>query len=537
MKTHKSTIWIPVLILIGIGILLCSALSAKGNKSANTGNRDSKKAYFNVLDFGTLPNETGDASKGINAAIQAAKCVGGGIVYIPAGNYTCGPIELVSNLELYIEAGAVLNFPAQNLPFTKGRNQSIDCLTPVPLIGGHDLENVTIKGSGTITTNNAEWMKLKPRYGGSAAGVNWANLLKSLEKKTPATEEEYQQAATELRPPFIQVMNCKNVTMEGIHIIGSPMWPVHILYSENVVVHGISINTYPGVHTGGIYLDSSSYIRISDCFIETGDDGIVIKSGKDADGLRVNKPTENVAVTNCTVRRAHGAVTLGSEIAGGLRNIVVSNMICEGTQIGIRIKSRRGRGGFIEDVRFDNWSMENMGEAIVVTNYYSMEGEVYDGDTTTVSNRTPVFRNIAISNISINHAKKVLSIDGLPEMPIEGLRITDLIASGKAGMTASNTLSMELHNVQINAEKGPAFFVTKSQDTELDNVSAQKPVANTPVICIESSKRTIVRNCKAFQGTDIFLSSGADQLKDITLSGNVTGDVAKISEDISLAGN
>ena len=325
-------------------------------------------AFFNVLDYGAKNDGSPNASKGINDAIQAARAAGGGTVFIPAGNYTCGPIKLVSNLELYIEAGAVLKFPARNLPFTKGRNQGIECLAPVPLIGGKNLENVTIKGRGTITTSNTAWMKLKPRYGGSAAGPNWEKLLESLEKKTPATKEEYLKAAKELRPPFIQVMNCRNVIIEGIHIIGSPMWPVHILYSTNVVVQDIIVNTFPGVHTGGIYLDSSNFVRISDCFIETGDD---------ADGLRVNRPTENVTITNCTIRRAHGAVTLGSETAGGLKNIVVSNIVCEDTQIGIRIKSRRGRGGYIKDVRFNNWAMENVGQAINVTNFYSMEGEVY----------------------------------------------------------------------------------------------------------------------------------------------------------------
>lgn len=514
-----------------MGLLFYAGISWSQAPSVPLKPNDAKKAFYNVLDYGTLQDGTGDASKGINAAIQDAKAAGGGIVYIPAGNYTCGPIELISNLELYIEAGATLKFPAQNLPFTKGRNQSIECLTAVPLIGGHDLHNVTIKGGGILTTNNAEWMKLKPRYGGSAAGVNWANLLQSLENKTPATEDEYLKAASELRPPFIQVMNCKNVEIEGIHIIGSPMWPVHILYSENVVVHAITIDTYPGVHTGGIYLDSSSYIRISDCFIQTGDDGIVIKSGKDADGLRVNRPTENVTITNCTVRLAHGAVTLGSETAGGLRNIVVSNMICDGTQVGIRIKSRRGRGGYIEDVRFNNWTMENVKEAIVITNYYAMEGEVYKGDTTVISNRTPIFRNIALSNITVNHAKTVLSIDGLPEMPIEGLRISDLIASGTTGLKASNTLDLELHNVRINTEKGPAFTVRNSKETELDNVSTSKPLVHTPVIRIESSPGAIVRNCKTYSGTDIFLSTAPNQLKDIVLIGNVTGTAKKAVEE------
>jgi len=155
MKTEKKRSLKQILYLISL--LLFSNLLWSQTQSTSTTISDSKKAFFNVLDYGTQRDGTEDASKGINAAIQAAKAVGGGIVYIPAGNYTCGPIELVSNLELYIEAGATLKFLAQNLPFTKGRNQSIECLTAIPLIGGHDLENVTIKGGGTITTSNAEW--------------------------------------------------------------------------------------------------------------------------------------------------------------------------------------------------------------------------------------------------------------------------------------------------------------------------------------------------------------------------------------------
>jgi polygalacturonase len=345
--------------------------------------------YLNVLDFGAKNDGSARSTEAINAAIKSAKASGGGTVYIPAGEYVTGPIELVSNLVLYIEAGATLRFPAEPLPFTKGRHQGIECITPVPLIGGHDLENVTITGRGTITTSNAEWMKIKGRSPGSAAGPNWANLLKSLEVKTPASEEEYQNTAPELRPAFIRTMNSKNVLIEGIHIIGSAMWPIHLLYTENAVVHDVIIETYPGVHTGGIYVDSGKDIRISDCYIETGDDGIVIKSGKDADGLRVNRPTENVTITNCTIHRAHGAVVLGSEIAGGIRNVVVSNITCDGTQMGIRIKSRRGRGGYIEDVRFNNWTMRNVGQAISVTNFYMMEGEKKT-DEEPVSVRTPL---------------------------------------------------------------------------------------------------------------------------------------------------
>jgi polygalacturonase len=436
----------------------------------------------------------------------------------------------VSNMILHIEAGATLRFPAVRLPFTRGRNQGIECLTPVPLIGGHNLENVSIIGRGIITTNNADWMKIMGRSPGSAAGPNWAHLLESLERKTPASEEEYLKAAPELRPPLIQMMNCKNVLIEGIHIVGSAMWPIHLLYTENAVVDHVTVETYPGIHTGGIYIDSSHDIRISNCSIETGDDGIVLKAGKDADGLRVNRPTENIAIINCTVRRAHGAVVLGSEIAGGIRNVVASNITCDSTQIGIRIKSRRGRGGTIENVRFSNWTMDHVGQAISVTNFYTMEGEKRTSDEP-VSIRTPIFRNIAISGITISHTRVAVNIDGLPEMPIEALRLTDVIASAQIGLKASNTLALELHNVQVNAVNGPALLVRNSEQLVLDDASTRKPLADSPVIRLDKCPGAVVRNCKAIKGTGTFLSVAPGELSDILLIGNVLGSAKKQTDE------
>jgi parallel beta-helix repeat protein len=496
------------------------------------GSSMSAAQVFNVLDYGARNDGSTRATEAIRAAIQAVKAAGGGTVYIPAGKYICGPFELVSNMVLHVEAGATLQFPAERLPFTRGRNQSIECITPVPLIGAHNLENVTITGRGVITTNNADWMKLMPRLPGSAAGPNWAHLLESLEHKTPASEEEYMKAAPELRPPFIQMMNCKNVLIEGIHIIGSPMWPIHLLYTENAIVDHVIVETCPGVHTGGIYLDSSRDIRISDCYIDSGDDGIVLKAGKDADGLRVYRPTENVSITNCTVHRAHGAVVLGSETAGGIRNVVASNITCDNTQIGVRIKSRRGRGGIIEDVRFSNWTMEHVGQAISVTNYYTMEGEKRTG-VEPVSARTPIFRNIAISEMTINHARVAVNIDGLPEMPIEGLRISDVIASAKVGFKASNTMALELHDVQVNAEDGPDFLIRNSKKLDMDDIAALKPPANSPVIRLDDCPGAVVRNCRASEGTGTFLSIAPGELTDILLVGNVLNPAKKQTEEIA----
>ena len=438
---------------------------------------------FNVLDYGAHPDGSTNSTEAFRSAIQAAKAAGGGTVFVPAGNYVTGPIELVSDLVFQIDAGATLRFPAARLPFTKGRQQGIECLTPVPLIGGHDLHNVTVTGRGLLTTDNAAWLKLMPRTRasaddpGSANGPNWERLLQDLEVKTPAPDEDYQKAAPELRPSFVRFMDSTNILVEGIHFVGSPMWTIHLLYSDNAVVQDVIIETYPGVHTDGIAVDSSRNVRIANCYIDTGDDGIVLKSGKDADGRRVNRPTENVSIVNCTVHHAHGAVTLGSEIAGGIRNVVADNITCQGTAIGVRIKSRRGRGGMVEDVRFNNWTMEDVGEAINVTTDYQMEGETKSTEEP-VSERTPVFRNIAISGMTIKRAKLAIDIVGLPEMPISGLRISDVIASVKSGLRASYTKAMELHHVQVNAESGPAFLVQDSRELELDGVATRQPLAD-----------------------------------------------------------
>ncbi len=482
--------------------------------------------YFNVVDYGAVRDGSALSTDAFRAAIQAVKAAGGGTVFVPAGNYITGPIEMVSNMVLHLDAGATVRFPAAHLPFTEGREQGIECLTPVPLIGGRNLHDVAVIGQGILTTSNEDWLNLlgRPEKNtaagpGSVFGPDWRRLLEALEQHSPAPKELYEKAAPHLRPSFLRFMDSTNVLVQGVHFIGSPMWTVHILYSTKVVVDGVTIDTYPGVHTDGIAVDSSSDVRISNSFINTGDDGIVIKSGKDADGLRVNRPTENVTVTNCNVYHAHGAVVLGSEIAGGIRDLVASNITCHGTQIGVRIKSRRGRGGSVENVRFDNWTMEDVPVGINVTNYYIMEGEKRTS-IEPVSNRTPVFRDIAISNMTITGSKVPIEVEGLPEMPITGLRISDVIASGKMGMEGFNTSGMELHNVRINAESGPAFLVRDSKELELDDVTSSKPLADMPVIRLNRCPGTIIRDSRAFPGTGTFLSVIPGELQTLVLEAN-----------------
>jgi polygalacturonase len=485
--------------------------------------------YFNILDYGARNDGSTSATSAFRAAIQAAQKAGGGTVYVPAGNYVTGPIEMVSNLTLFFDAGAIVRFPAAVLPLTPGRQQGIETLTPTPLIGGHDLENVAVIGHGVLTTNNADWMRLHTRAlrsvadAGSANGEQWEHLLKALEAEQPISRQEYEAAASELRPSFVRFMNSRNIRIDGLRFIGSSMWTIHLLYSENAVVENLVIEAYPGVHADGIVVDSSRFVRLQNNYIDAGDDGLVIKAGKDRDGLRVNRPTEDVAISNCTVHHAQAALAIGSETSGGVRNLVASNITVKDTVNGIHLKSRRGRGGIVEDIRFNNWTMENVGQAITISDAgYQMEGEAPDLGEGAVTQRTPRFRNIAISHVTINGAQGLISVSGIPEMPITSVRISDVTGTGRRGMIGMYTDDLELHNVQLNVAAGPVFAVTRSANLELDHVSSRKPLHDVPLIRLEGTPGAIVRNSKAFPGTGVFVSVPEGELKDVILRENVT---------------
>jgi len=509
----------------------------------------SGRQLFNIADYGAKKDGSAPATEAFRQAIQAAKATGGGTIYVPPGKYTSGPIELFSNMTLDIDAGARVEFPVAELPFTKGRYLGVETLSPMPLIGGTGVENVTVTGRGILTTGDYEaWRKAYPAAyqeylklhkgvistGGSEAfsanGPRWDHLLKVLEAGHPVSEEEYRLAAAELRPSFICFMNAKNVLVEDVRIIGAPMFVVHLLYTENATVRNVMIQTYPGPHANAIVADSSRFVHISDSYIDTGDDGIVLKSGKDADGIHVNRPTEHVTITNCTVHHAHGAVVIGSETGGSVRNVVASNITAIDTENGIRIKSRRGRGGTVEDIRFDNWTMENVGTGIVVTSYYVMGGES-ETKQEPVSERTPKFRNIGISNVTIHGAKKVVDIDGLPEMPISALRLTDVAGSGKVGLTARYTDGLEIHHVQIDAESGATFNLDAGTNLELDGVTTRKPVTGSPVLRLTQTPGAVLRNSRAYPETGTFLSAGPGMLKSLHLEGNVLDNAKTPKEE------
>jgi polygalacturonase len=317
-----------------------------------------------------------------------------------------------------------------------------------------------------------------------------------------------------LRPPFIQPMYCKNVLVEGITIVNSPFWTVNPEFCENVTVTGVTINNPRSPNTDGINPESCRYVHISNCHISVGDDCITIKSGKDIPGRTKAAPAENYTITNCTMLSGHGGVVIGSEMSGGVRNIVISNCIFDGTDRGIRIKTTRGRGGAVEDVRVDNIIMRNIRDQAFV-----MDMEYSRTNPEPLSERTPAIRNIRFSNIT-SHTKDAGLINGLAEMPVENISFYDIYLQAENGFVVRKAKNIEFHNVVINAKKGSAVVTNQVNGIEIDGVRTTAPLNGVPVLSLTDTENAYIRNCHPVAGTALFLQLKGKQTNHIILQGN-----------------
>jgi polygalacturonase len=478
---------------------------------------------YNVLDHGVVPDGTTKNTTALASVIAKIKAAGGGTLYFPPGRYLTGSVHLESNLTLQLEAGATLLYsgdPADS-PLVPSRWEGTTAWTYGPLLYANGKENITITGRGTIDGQGQNWWwraadKSARRDVAEKARPVWQALYKRIQQDGEGgkvTKEDFVEAANFIRPSLVVPYECKNIIIEGVTITNSPMWLLHTIYSENITVRGVSFVSR-GPNGDGYDLDSCRNVRISDCFFDTGDDCIVIKSGRDADGRRVGRPTELVTITNCVMYRGHGAVVIGSEMSGGIRDITASNIVCRGTDRGIRLKTQRGRGAVVENIRFDNWVIiDAPKEAIHITSNYSRMAEEPK------SERTPVFRNIAISNVTVVNAAKVGEIAGLSEQAIEQIRISDLKGTGKIGFSADAADDLELHDVRIDAKEGPAFTFTNSRRLLLDSLGVTTvPAAGAPVVSVVNVTDAALIAPRAVAGTDVYLKVDGAKSSGISVS-------------------
>ena len=383
---------------------------------------------------------------------------GGGTVRIGAGRYVTGALVLRDDITLELEGGATLvgSGDPSDYPPIEARWEGRHQITHAPLIGGSGLRNVAVVGRGTIDGAGAPWWK-----------------------------RHREKTLAHPRPRLIAIAESSNVLIEGLTLMNSPAWTINPVRCENVTVTKVTIRNPPdSPNTDGINPDSCRYVRISDCHLDVGDDCITIKSGIETEAPEKRAPCQDIAITNCTMVHGHGGVVIGSEMSGDVRGVAISNCVFTGTEVGIRIKTRRGRGGVIEDVRASNIVMRDVLLPFSVNLFYNAyrKGDpvVSDRAPRPVDAGTPRVRRLRFGEITAEDAHYAAALlYGLPEMPVEdvsfrdvAIRMSDRAVSGtprniddqqplvRAGFIARNVHGLHLEGVEVSGQQGEPFVLT-----------------------------------------------------------------------------
>ena len=397
-------------------------------------------------------------TRALQGAIDAAATAGGGTVRVTPGRHLTGALVMRSDVTLELDAGAVLagsEDPA-DYPLIETRWEGRHQLTHAPLIGGSGLRNVAITGRGTIDGQGTGW---------------W--------------QRHRAKANPHPRPRLISIADSDNVLIEGITAVNSPSWTIHPVSCTNVTVDKVTIrNPHDSPNTDGINPDSCRFVHVSNCHIDVGDDCVTIKSGKEGEDQARLGPCENITITNCTMAHGHGGVVIGSEMSGDVRNVVISNCVFVGTDCGIRIKTRRGRGGVIEDIRASNIVMREVLVPFTMNLYYNAlakgDRTIADKQPRPVDAGTPRVRRIEFAQITALDAQYAAAfLYGLPEMPIEDVTFRDVSIAmspnarsgvpdnlddqppmSRVGFFARNIRGLRLEGVDVTGQAGEKFLLT-----------------------------------------------------------------------------
>ena len=463
----------------------------------------------------------------IEGAIKRLAEAGGGTLFFPAGTYLTGPITLRSNITLDIESGATLSFIDDfdaYMPYVTVRYEGVVLKTFHPLIYAYEAENITLKGGGTLEGNGQSWWNETWRIEGAVRSGEPMQLTKYQQAfdeanadltLEPQSDWKNTLARKFFRPPFIQLFKCRNIRIEGLHLQNSPFWTVNPEFCDNLTITGLTINNPHSPNTDGINPSSCSNVHISACHISVGDDCITLKSGRDLQGRQYGVPCENITITNCTMLNGHGGVVIGSEMSGDVRKVTISNCVFDGTDRGIRIKSVRGRGGIVEEIRVDNVVMKNIGgEAFILTLFY---GNV---PPEPVSDRTPIFRNIHISNVTGSAVRSVGQIRGIDEMPVSDVSLSNIHIDAQTGFTVQDARNITLSQLTVNTESGPVLDIKETSELRLTDVRTLKPLADAPVIALTDVQDAYVTGCFPVAGSQCFLKQSGAQSCGIVLQGN-----------------
>ncbi|PWK18130.1 DNA sulfur modification protein DndE [Arcicella aurantiaca] len=478
-----------------------------------------KKDTFNIVRYGAKADGLTVNTKAINQAIELCNAAGGGTVLIPKGLWVTGPIVLKSNVNLHVEKGALLQFSRNYADYpivltTWEGQDSYRCQAP---IGGFDLENIAITGAGVIDGGGDVWRAIKRDK--MTAG-QWSKLIKTgvtnekkdmwypsekslkgnqipnagrLRKDSVGTYtirpsmEELESYKDFLRPNMLSLTRCKNIILEGFTLQNSPAWTMHPLLCDHITVRNVTVNNpWYAQNSDAIDLESCRNGILEGCNFSTGDDGITIKSGRDEQGRKRGVPTENFIVKNNIVYHAHGGFVIGSEMSGGVRNMFISDCTFMGSDVGLRFKTARGRGGVVENIYVNNVNMTEIpGEAVLFDMYYAAKDPVLaSGESLAsgevkelpeikaepVSEATPQFKNFFIQNIVCKGAETGILIRGLPEMAIKNINIENAILECNKGLLCIEAQDINLKNITLLTQDNTIGQIQNSQNVTLDGI-------------------------------------------------------------------
>jgi DNA sulfur modification protein DndE len=467
-----------------------------------------KKDTFNVVNYGAVADGFTLNSAAINKAIDSCSANGGGTVLIPQGSFVSGPIIMKNNVDLHLAKGALVIFSPdfKQYPLVVSSFEGVDAARCQSPLVAENLQNIAITGDGIFDGNGYYWRPLKKdklsesqwkahlkKYGGvlTADKKTWYSSEKALKgladnnigKLTEGkTLKDFEDVKDFLRPNMIRIYQCKNVLIQDVTFENSPAWTTHCMMSEHITLKGVKIkNPWYGTNTDALDLESCKNAVVEDCVFDTGDDGICIKSGRDEEGRKRGMPTQDVIINNCVVYRSHGGFVVGSEMSGGANNIFISNCNFIGSDIGLRFKTTRGRGGVVENIYVNNINMKDIpAEAILFDMYYmakdpvALNGEKREPqkvETKAVDETTPQFRNFYLRNITCNGASKGIFVRGIPEMHVQNMLIENAVLQSDEGIDIQEASGINLNNISLYTKNSsPVAYVLNSDNITLNNV-------------------------------------------------------------------
>ncbi len=409
---------------------------------------------FAITNYGAIGDGETDCTESFRKAIEECEAAGGGRVVVPEGKFLTGPIHLKTNVNLYVSEGATVLFstdPSKYSVLVKTRWEGVECMNYSPLIYAFEQENVAVTGRGVLDgqASNENWWSWKGNKedGWSKGMPNQKNaraaLFEMAEKGIPVAERVFGEGHF-LRPTFVEPYGCTNVLIEGVTLKNSPMWFIHPVLCTNVTVRNVTV-VGPGPNNDGCNPESSKDVLIKDCYFDTGDDCIAIKSGRNADGRRVNVPSENIVIQGCRMKDGHGGVVVGSEISGGVKNVYAEDCVMDSPNLdrAIRIKTNSIRGGVIENIFVRRIEIGQVSEAVLRINFFYEEGDA--------GPFTPVVRNISISDVTCEKGKYAIWIKGYERSPVEDLSLTDCTFGGiEEENVLEGVKDLAVRNVTIN---------------------------------------------------------------------------------------